>query len=66
MNYVRNGKSGLALITDRDGKRNWSATDVRCVPYFTLAAACAYVEPHFFLTLPTRGLSLAQVGCALL
>ncbi len=30
MNYVRNGKSGLALVTDRDGKRNWFGTDLRC------------------------------------
>ena len=29
VNYLRNGKSGLALIADRDGKRNWFATDLR-------------------------------------
>lgn len=29
VNYMRNGKSGLALVTDRDGKRNWFATDLR-------------------------------------
>ena len=32
MNYVRNGKSGLALVSARDGKRNWLATDLRYPP----------------------------------
>lgn len=29
VNYLRNGKSGLALVTNKDGKRNWFATDLR-------------------------------------
>ena len=29
VDYLRNGKSGLALITGKDGKRNWFATDLR-------------------------------------
>lgn len=27
--YQRDGKSGLALVTKRDGKRNWTAVDTR-------------------------------------
>lgn len=27
--YKKSQKSGLALITDRDGKRNWKAIDTR-------------------------------------
>ena len=38
VNYIRNGKSGLALITARDGKRNWLATDLRCAASMPTAA----------------------------
>ena len=31
IDYLRNGKSGLALITGKDGKRNWHATDLRYI-----------------------------------
>jgi len=44
--YKKDQKSGLALITQRDGKRNWNAIDTRLVQLSFTTPPPPYHAPH--------------------